>query len=190
MSKKFLPDCDDNEIIYWEDEWIYYKFPNKITENNMHEAERFDVNNNTFTDFSWKTIDEIVDYCFSDNQSFWHKISKKSYDNAKNWVLEQIKRRNFRYIEESMVDKINELKWPKACIDNWVIKIWNKTIGTIWEGDTLYQLQRETMLFISWIIGKYERERREKYDSDLGYFEFDPFWIRDLKGILRRYPYN
>ena len=39
---KFLPNYDDNEIIYWEDDWIFYKFPNKRTEENKHEAECFD----------------------------------------------------------------------------------------------------------------------------------------------------
>ena len=91
MSKKFLPSYDDNEIIYWEDDWICYKFPNKITENNKHEAECFDAYNNTFVDFSWKTADEIADYCFNDNYSFWREISWDTYYNARNGVLERQK---------------------------------------------------------------------------------------------------
>ena len=27
----FLSNRDDDEIIYWEDEWVYYKYPNRLT---------------------------------------------------------------------------------------------------------------------------------------------------------------
>ena len=78
---KFLPNYDDNEIIYWEDDWIFYKFPNKITEENKHEAECFDLYNNKFLDFSRETC-----------RSFWHDISEESYNNAKNKLLENLKK--------------------------------------------------------------------------------------------------
>ncbi len=87
----FLPDYDDNEIIYWEDDWVYYKFPNKITEKNKHKAECFDAYNNSFVDFSWKTADEIANYCFEYNYSFWREIWMSEYDNARNGVLERQK---------------------------------------------------------------------------------------------------
>lgn len=99
-------------------------------------------------------------------------------------------KQDFRHTEQCMIDKINELKWPKACIDNWVIKIWAKTIGPVWEEDTLQDLQRETSIFISWIVRKYEREQREKQDNDPNFFELDPIWIMDLKNLLRWFPYN
>ena len=92
MSKKFLPSYDDNEIIYWEDDWIFYKFPNKITEENKHEAEIFDAYNNTFTDLSWKTAEEVADYCFTDNQNFWREISVNSYYDARNAVLKRLEK--------------------------------------------------------------------------------------------------
>ena len=88
---KFLPNYDDNEIIYWEDDWMCYKFPNKITEKNRQEAEWFDAYNNIFFDFSNKTVDEIADLCFTDNRNFWHEISEESYNRAKNDVLERLK---------------------------------------------------------------------------------------------------
>ena len=102
----------------------------------------------------------------------------------------KITKNDFRYTEQCMIDKINELKWPKACIDNWVIKIWDKTIGTIWEKETLHNLQRETMIFISWITGEYERKQREKWDNDPNFYKLDPPWINNLKDLLRGYPYN
>ena len=91
-ENKFLPSHDDNEIIYWEDDWMCYKFPNKITEKNKHEAEWFDAYNNIFFNFSGKTADEIADLCFTDNRNFWREISEENYNNAKNWVLERLKK--------------------------------------------------------------------------------------------------
>ena len=92
MSTKFLPNYDDNEMIYWEDDWIFYKFPNKITEENKHEAEIFDAYNNAFTDLSWKTAEEVADYCFTDNQNFWREISVNSYYDARNAVLKRLEK--------------------------------------------------------------------------------------------------
>ena len=75
----FFDNRDDNEMIYWEDDWIYYKFPNKITEWNKHEAECFDLYNNKFLDFSRETC-----------RSFWHDISEESYNSARNKLLEKL----------------------------------------------------------------------------------------------------
>ena len=78
----FLSNRDD-EIIYWEDEWVYYKYPNKITEENKWEVECFDIKNNKFIDFSGKSANEIADYCFSNNMSFWNEIWKYVYEIAR-----------------------------------------------------------------------------------------------------------
>ena len=91
MSTKFLPNYDDNEMIYWEDEWVYYKFPNKITEKNKHKAECFDAYNNSFVDFSGKSAERIADYCFGNCMTFWNEISEGNYNNARNGVLERQK---------------------------------------------------------------------------------------------------
>ena len=42
-DNKFFPDFDDDKMIYWEDDWVYYKYPNRITEENKLEVECFDA---------------------------------------------------------------------------------------------------------------------------------------------------
>ena len=91
-DNKFLPNSDDNEMIYWVDDWIYYKFPNKITEKNKHEAESFDIKYAKFSDFSGKTADEIAEYCFNTNYNFWHDISESEYNSRREDLIERLKK--------------------------------------------------------------------------------------------------
>jgi len=87
----FLSNRDDDEIIYWEDEWVYYKYPNKISEENKWEVECFDIRNNKFKDFSGMSADEIADYCFGNTMAFWNEIWKYIYDIAREDLVKRLK---------------------------------------------------------------------------------------------------
>ena len=92
-ENKFLPNLDDNEIIYWVDEGIYYKFPNKITEANKHEVESFDIHYNKFIDFSSDSVDEIVKFCFESNYNFWHEVSESEYNSRREDLVERLNKK-------------------------------------------------------------------------------------------------
>jgi len=93
--------------------------------------------------------------------------------------------KDFRHTEELMINKINELKWPKTCIENWVIKIWTKKtiLGPVWEEETLENLQRETAIFIYKKVDKFMKKQKDM-------FVIEPEWVRECRFLLRTFPYN
>ena len=62
-----------------------------ITEENKDKVECFDAQYNRFVDFSWKTADEIANYCFECNYSFWNEIWKYIYDIAREDLVKRLK---------------------------------------------------------------------------------------------------